>query len=372
MSAPRILVVDDQPINVKLLERKLSASGMDVATAFSGEEALRAAGESPPDIVLLDIMMPGMDGMEVCRRLKANPRTAQTPILFITAKASKEGKIAGLEAGAADYITKPIDLDETLARIQTQLRIEATHRENLRLQQRLGEARQSAAVGAIAEGITHNLNNLLGIVVGYLDLLKSAAENPDTVRRAAGLMEGAIKRIVRIVQQLGSVATAEPPKAVPCVLSELIEGALDRLRETEGMAVAQINLDLEDPGVVLHTSAELFEDILSRLLQNAYEAYPDGTEADARAVIVASETSTNGHLRLRVRDLGAGLEATIADHVFEPFVSRHSAVGRGMGLAIARQGIRHLGGEITLRNHPEGGAEALLTHPLCETKTSPS
>jgi DNA-binding response OmpR family regulator len=139
---PLILVVDDQPINIKLLERKLQREDMDVVTAANGRECLDAVDQTSPDLILLDVMMPEMDGIETCERLKKNPDTNSIPIIFITARSSKEGKLEGLNVGAVDYITKPIDLDETLARVKTQLRLQEVHRENVDLQKRLGDARR--------------------------------------------------------------------------------------------------------------------------------------------------------------------------------------------------------------------------------------
>ena len=130
MAAPKILVVDDQPINVQLLKRKLEREGMTVAAAYSGKEALDSVAADKPDLILLDVMMPDMDGIEVCQRLQADPETKGIPVIFITARTSKEGKIEGL-----------------------------------------GESRRSATLGAVTQGIAHNLNNLLGVVIGYVDLI---------------------------------------------------------------------------------------------------------------------------------------------------------------------------------------------------------
>jgi len=169
MPTPKILVIDDQPINVQLLKRKLEREGLQVVTAHNGREGLDRIAEGKPDLVLLDVMMPDMDGLEVCQRLQANEDTRAIPIIFITARTAKENKLEGLGVGAVDYITKPIDLDETLARVQTQLRFVAINREVIDLQRRLEETRRSATIGAVTQGIAHNLNNLLGVAVGYLD-----------------------------------------------------------------------------------------------------------------------------------------------------------------------------------------------------------
>lgn len=131
---PRVLVVDDQPINVKLLERKLEREGMEPLLAGNGRECVDVALAERPDIILLDVMMPEMDGIEACRILQSYPETRDIPVIFITARSGKEGKLEGLGAGAVDYIVKPIDLDETVARVRTQLRMREYHRENLALQ----------------------------------------------------------------------------------------------------------------------------------------------------------------------------------------------------------------------------------------------
>ncbi|HXA14353.1 MAG TPA: response regulator, partial [Opitutaceae bacterium] len=145
------MVVDDQPINVQLLKRKLEREGIIVSTAYTGQEALEIVNREMPDLILLDVMMPDMDGIEVCQRLQENDETRSIPVIFITARSSKEGKLEGLGVGAVDYITKPIDLDETLARVQTQLRFVVINREMLDLQARLVEARRTATIGAITQ-----------------------------------------------------------------------------------------------------------------------------------------------------------------------------------------------------------------------------
>ena len=187
---------------------------MLVWPAFSGRQCLDQVKKETPDILLLDIMMPEMDGFEVCKILKADEATKAIPIIFITAKSSKEGKLQGLEAGAVDYITKPIDLDETIARVKTQLRFQQINRENIDLQKRLSDSRQTAAIGAITQGISHNLNNLLGVVVGYLDLLKAAKEDPKMTDRCINLMDQSIQRMVNIVRQLGTIANSWEPSPI--------------------------------------------------------------------------------------------------------------------------------------------------------------
>jgi len=265
MPTARILVVDDQPINVQLLKRKLERGGLDVSTANNGLEALEQVRLHKPDLILLDLMMPDMDGIEVCQRLQASSETRSIPVIFVTARTTKESKLEGLAVGAVDYITKPIDLDETVARVQTQLRFAAINRENLELQRRLEESRRAATIGAVAQGIAHNLNNLLGVVIGYLDLVKSGYDKPSVVKKNAQSVDDAIQRIVGIVRQLSTLVVKSRPDLTRVPLPRLIEGDY---KLSAGIVVYNTVNDLE-----IDTNIETFEEVLSKVLINAWESY---------------------------------------------------------------------------------------------------
>ena len=123
----RILIADDNPMNLDILQKRLAVHGYEILTAADGEEALAAAREAQPDLILLDIMMPKMDGLEVCRRLKGDPAFPFTPIVMVTAKADSKDVVAGLEQGADEYLTKPVDQAALVARVKSMLRIKAMH-----------------------------------------------------------------------------------------------------------------------------------------------------------------------------------------------------------------------------------------------------
>lgn len=365
---PKILVVDDQPINIKLLQRKLERQGMEVMVAYNGRECLSIVEDVTPDLILLDIMMPEMDGIETCQHLKSNPGTETIPIIFITAKASKEGKLEGLDAGAVDYITKPIDLDETLARVRTQLRLQDMFRENLDLQERLGDARKAAAVGAITQGIAHNLNNLLGVVVGYLDLIKNGYDSPDMVQRSVLLMDNAINRMVGIIRQLGTIANNERIELASLPLADLIENSIERFKDDYEVP-AQIEVASGiDPGTRISANAETFEMILGKLLINAWEGYDKATPENERPIhLNASIIREKGSamVRIDVVDEGEGIAHSVKDTLFEPFITTKTSVGRGMGLTIARHTMRNIEGEVRIRNNENGkGATATMLHPV--------
>ena len=364
--ASKILVVDDQPINVQLLKRKLEREGMAVATAFSGREALEAVDRDPPDLILLDVMMPEMDGIEVCQRLQANPETKMIPVIFITARTSKEGKLEGLGVGAVDYITKPIDLDETLARVQTQLRFVQMNRELVELQRRLGESRRAATLGAVTQGIAHNLNNLLGVVIGYVDLIKAYHEKPELVRKNAQHLEDAVNRIVVIIRQLTNLVVKNKPQVSRQSLARLLDSSVRRY-QAEFRVDQPVAIDNAVGDLQIETNNEVFEDSLAKLLVNAWESYHDAPD-DQRKIALRTEIADRGEdgrfLLVHVVDRGLGLSEEMRDHAFEPFISSKHTVGVGMGLTVARHSMRNLGGEVTLAENPEGGVVATLRHPL--------
>ncbi len=365
-AAPTILIVDDQPINVQLLKRKLERANLRVITAYSGVEALDLVRTNRPDLILLDVMMPDMDGIEVCQRLQASEDTRTIPVIFVTARTSKEGKIEGLNVGAVDYITKPIDLDETLARVQTQLRFVAINREMIELQRRLVDARRASTIGAVTQGIAHNLNNLLGVVMGHLDLIKAYYDQPEQVKKNAGHVEDAVGRIVSIIKQLSVLLVKTNPPLAKGSLPHLLEGSITRFHlENNLTAPVTINNPLGE--YQFDTNYEIFEEVVSKVLINAWESY--GTDCTGpRPITIHTELvekpGNRKFLQVRIDDQGRGIDPEIRDRVFEPFISAKHTVGVGMGLTIARHSLRNINGEVTLTDREGGGASATLLHPL--------
>jgi DNA-binding response OmpR family regulator len=363
----KILVVDDQPVNVQLLKRALEREGLVVIPAYSGHDALDLVQRESPDLILLDVMMPDMDGIEVCQRLQADGRHKNIPVIFITARTSKEGRLAGLGVGAVDYITKPIDLDETIARVHTQLRVVKINREMIDLQRRLEEARRAASIGAITQGIAHNLNNLLGIVLGYLDLIKAQANKPDSVRANAENLEAAVQRIVDIIRQLTSLVVKSRLPTIPVPLDGILDAAFKRFR-SEARRDEPVTLENPVGAAAIHTHVEMLEETINRVLQNAHESYGEA-HSGPRPIIVRTaflpEVGPEGRmLSITIEDYGRGIDPLVRDHMFEPFISSKNTVGVGMGLTVARHTLRNMGGDLVVEDRPGGGAIATLTHPV--------
>ncbi len=366
MRLPKILVIDDQPINVQLLKRKLEREGLQVATALSGREGLEKVASEKPDLILLDVMMPDMDGIEICKRLQAQEDTRAIPVIFITARTTKESKLEGLAVGAVDYITKPIDLDETLARVQTQLRFVTINREMVMLQRRLEEARRAATVGAVTEGIAHNLNNLLGVAMGHLEILKLSSERPAQVRASVQQIDAALQRIVAMIRQLSTLVVRARPAVRSARLADLIAGGIDRFHRDYALQ-APVSVADALPDQTLETNSEGFEEALSKVLINAWESYdaaPDQPHPISVRTRLIEPQPGALFVEIRVDDQGRGILQEVRDQVFEPFISSKHTVGVGMGLTVARHALRNLGGEVILVDRAGGGASCVLRHPV--------
>jgi CheY-like chemotaxis protein len=369
MAAPKVLIVEDQLINIQLLKKGLEGQGIQTAAAKNGIECLESVKRDKPDLILLDLIMPGMDGIEVCRHLQADEETRSIPVIFITAKTDKQSKLEGLAVGAVDFITKPVDLDEMVARVRTQLRFVAINREMVELQRRLGQARHAASIDAVTHGIAHNLNNLLAIVIGHLDLIKGSSDQPEQVRKNVQRIEEAAYRIVAIVRQISSIAVKAPRMLIDVSLQSVLESSISRFHGDTSLNTP-VAIDNPLDGRKISTNIEVFEDALSKIMINAWESYDNEADGPRPIIIHTRIVEPPGQpavLEIRVDDHGRGIDPEIRDHMFDPFISTKHSVGVGMGLTIARHGFRSLGGDVTVADRPGGGATAVLTHPIGRT-----
>lgn len=204
MTEPRkkILVVDDQQENVYLLKVLLSSHGYEVLEAQSGQEALDALERESCDLVLLDVMMPEMDGYEVCRRIREGGDKQRIPIILLTARKDTDSKVRGLDIGANDYVTKPFDRQEILARIRSLLTIED-------LKQKLVEVERLAAIGQLAVTLNHEINNPLAAIVGNADLLAYLLKDaPADVQKKIQVIQEQSMRIKEILVKVGQLKQA--------------------------------------------------------------------------------------------------------------------------------------------------------------------
>ena len=378
MKKADIVVVDDNKDNLRILSGILKIGGHAPRPVSSGEMALSAIGVKPPELVLLDIMMPGMDGFEVCRRLKSAEATRNIPVIFISALDDIEEKLLAFDAGGVDYVVKPFQEAEVLARVETHLMLvragEALRKseaENRRLQKARSLARMAGA-------IAHQFNNYLHAVLGNLELGMDYLPDVENTRRAmASAMESAEK--AADVSRMMLTYTGQAHGRLETVnLSAYcrINLHLFRAGMPESVVLAPA-LPVQGPFVQANT--DLLEQMLLELLNNAREAMADsagtirlGVETVLPEDIPGSHRFpvdwTPGHTPhacLVIADEGCGISSSDMENIFDPFFSTHFT-GRGMGLpaALGIAGIH--GGGISVKSSPGKGTAFRVYIPVDE------
>jgi len=336
----RILVVDDHPQNVELLEAYLVPEGYDVITAFDGIEALEKVEEGPPDIILLDVMMPRMDGYEVCKKMKEDEATRFIPIVMVTALKELEDKIKSIESGADDFLTKPIVKIELLTRIKSLIRVKRLHDDLEKSYQELKDLEKTKE--NLTQMIIHDLKNpLTGIkanleIVG-MDDLGDTQECLDAAQRSADLLQN-------MIQDLLDISKLEDGKLNLILEAVSVEELAIALKsEVEAPAHAEnkeIELGIAPDVPTLSMDRALIYRVMSNLLLNAVKHTGRGGTITLRARIdddeALIEVADNGYVFHRsfwIRFLKNSARSR-----------RASGRGRGSGSRSARWQSRHTGG----------------------------
>lgn len=307
---PRALIVDDEPLNLELLGQELEGHGYQVDEARSGEEALRRTAEDPPDIILLDVMMPGMDGFEVCRRLKANAGTRDVPVIFMTALSDIEDKITAFETGGADYVTKPFQVEEVVARVGTHVELRRTARElverNRHLEEEIERHRQARqTIEYLREEIQTELK--FSEIVGESQALKHALGLLEQVANTAATVlisgeTGTGKELFARAIHARSPRSNGPLIKVNCAAlpHDLIESELFGHEKGAFTGAAQRRkgrFELADEGTIfLDEVSELSAEAQAKLLRVLQEHELErvgGTQSIAVNVRVIAATNSN-------------------------------------------------------------------------------
>lgn len=352
-----ILIVDDTPANLNILTSFLSGHGHKVRPAINGEIALKAVARSQPDVILLDIQMPGLDGFEVCRRLKADPATEGIPVIFISALDAIEDKIRAFEVGGVDYITKPFQIREVLARVESQLRIQWQNRRIEAL---------SAFKDELLGIVSHDLKNPLNIILNYAELLRGNLNdpllNPDEV---LGRIYRAGMTMLDLVRDLLDNARYErriPLRIRPADLNAIVSDQVNAFELPARQKSIALTLDLAPGPAPVRLDERRVAQVISNLISNAIKYSPDGAAITVRARELAEQ------IVVEVEDTGYGIPPDDLPHIFEKFyrvqTGNHlAAEGTGLGLPIARLIIEEHGGTLTARSDYGKGSVFTITLP---------
>jgi signal transduction histidine kinase len=396
-----ILIVDDTPANLRLLSNMLTEQAYKVRAVINGAMALTAARLAPPDLVLLDINMPGMSGYEVCQALKQDPRTCDIPVIFISALDEVRDKVKAFTVGGVDYITKPFQLEEVLARVETHLALQNLQRQlqsaNQELAQRLEELEvRNAELDAFAHTVAHDLKNPVTTLIGFGSLLQSRFDKLSDEKRVFYLNvinqnSHKMSNIIDELLLLSSVREVEDIELDVVDMAAVVDEAQARLRYVIEEKQAEIALPTHWPQSVLGY-APWIEEVWVNYISNAvkYGGCPDegvcpvvelgfsegGPDdiADAAqlgdVVVDHRPAEPNAQVCFWVRDNGSGLSPKEQARLFTPFERLHQVrvEGHGLGLSIVRRIVEKLGGKVGVQSKVGQGSVFSFTLPKRENK----
>jgi C4-dicarboxylate-specific signal transduction histidine kinase len=413
-----ILIVDDVPANLQLLSGMLMKQGYKVRPATSGALALEAARRAPPDLILLDVTMPEMDGFEVCRRLKAEPELADIPVLFISALGDASDKVRAFGEGGQDYITKPFQVEEVLARVNTHLALRRAVREaqerNAVLSETLEELKKAqhqlvmsekmAALGVLAAGVAHELNNplnfvktschglekdihdLLAVVAfcrkrmneeqrAELEELERELDFATLTQEAPELLSHIFEGLWRagdIVSCMQVFSRTDEALSSDIDLNELVESVLVVLNNRYKQRIVIEKKFSALPALTGNVGK--LSQVAMNILNNAIDAVETLEAPERRRIVLSTEVCAREgrrHVVLRVADAGPGIPYETQRRVFDPFFTTKS-VGRGtgLGLFICNNLIQEHGGMIEVSSAPGQGAVFSVFLPISEEDAS--
>jgi signal transduction histidine kinase len=365
---------------LKILIKYLEDSGFELMVAQSGEEALEHIERITPDIILLDVLMPGIDGFETCKSLKEDETTQDIPIIFMTALADTVDKVRGFEVGAVDYLTKPLQYEEVLARVNAHLTIKEFQQQlleqNTLLQRKNKQLLEANAIkNKFLSIIAHDLNNPLGVLMTYTAMLANNFERLETEKIKNGIdtINSSATRAYNLLNDLLKWALSHSDKMeykpeeidIGQIARENVELLLDRAKEKGIRVYSEIK-----EGLLVYSDKNMISTVLRNLLTNAVKF----TSENGHVKVSSEVEKTN--LKITVSDTGIGIcEENIKklfrlDTYYRASGSDNEK-GTGLGLILCKEFINKLKGEIWVESEPDKGSRFIFTLPLgCKKYTS--
>lgn len=362
----KILIVDDDRINIRILAGILQIEGFVIADADSGERALEVLAEFHPDLVLLDVVLPGMDGFATCRELRARHGENAPPVVFITSRTESEDIVEGLAAGGVDYLPKPFRRKESLARIKTHLHNRILNEQQKALVDQLSKA--NSAKNKLLGMAAHDLRNPLASIRGLAEFLRDGTVGPlstDQLDLVNTIFETS-QSMLSLLNELLDVATIEAGelkiRREPANLSELVEKAVYLNNINAARKNTKIVFSPPDETPIVRMDAPKMKQVMDNLLSNAVKYSPPGSTITVRL------SGFHPAYKVAVQDQGPGVPENERHQLFKDFVTLSAKPtggekATGLGLAICRKIVEAHRGAITATNLPTGGCEFSVMIP---------
>jgi two-component system, sensor histidine kinase and response regulator len=363
--APSVIIVDDNTNNLHVLAHILRDKGLKVATVKDGFKALKFIQHKKPDLVLLDIMMPEMDGYEVCKELKGNDNTKDIPIIFITAMSNTEDKIRGFELGGVDYITKPFRKEEVFSRVNVHLTLKYAQEELKITNQKLRVA--NATKDQFFSIIAHDLR---GPVASLAGLLEMAATNPDVLDKADRSeifyeLKSSAQNVYHLLENLLSWAKSqqgrmrcEPEKIYLSRMIKNVNNLFSTIAKQKGIILHSEVLN----DTTVYADTNMLMTVLRNLISNAIKFTSDSGH------ICISAKTCESFIEVTVKDTGVGI---LNDHLYKLFQAENyfttygtqNEKGSGLGLLLCKEFVEKNGGKIWVESKPKQGSRIIFTLP---------
>ena len=383
--APTVLVVDDNLQNREVAEGNLIGAGYTVIQAEGGAEALELLTARRPDLVLLDVLMPGIDGYETCRRIRALPEGGDVPVLFLTALGDLETHKAALESGADDFLTKPLNRTELLIRVRSLLRIKRLSDE-LRGNVRVIRTQRDALLAAqrqkdeLTALIVHDLKNPLSSILSNVQYVQSRAALPVDERESLEDVLRASQAMVRLVMNLLDVSRSDDGALIPHVSAFELPELLGEICSEMGRRIEDKGQRLElslAPGVgILCGDRDLVRRIVENLIDNAYKYGPKRATISVEVLRTTTDDGAEPAVEIRVRDEGEGIPAAYRQLVFEKYGRaggsgmREARTSHGLGLVFCRRAATVHGGAVWIDEQTTPGSCFCVRLPVARLPLS--
>ncbi|MGD2089647.1 MAG: response regulator [Candidatus Aminicenantes bacterium] len=398
-----ILMVDDSPENLRVMANMLTNAGYRITIAKSAAKALQILDNITPDLILLDVMMPEMDGFELCRRLKTSETTREIPVIFLTIKTESEDIVKGFQSGGVDYITKPFNKTELLARVQNHLELKRSKEElkerskeieekNRRLEEQSEKLKELDKIKSrFFANISHEFRTPLTLILGPLEqMIAACSDNDEEKKRKLTLMHRNAERLLRLINQLLELSKLESGKmklqARKTNIISFVKGIIASFqppaRQKELDLVFQVEHENNHKAVLENMNIYIdllkMEDIMSNILVNAIKFTPPGGKIE---VTVKGNPGTEapfpaGWVEISVCDTGHSIPSEQLNHIFDRFYQpdityEYHQEGSGIGLTLAKELVELHHGTIEARSRVGEGSAFIIRLPMGSAHLAP-